>query len=66
MNSLLQYRYISKLFTFKADSQYLLKAFRKKNSGLKKPWMKFQSNVDNNIARLQEFFSLLSQGVIKT
>ena len=29
MNSLLQYGYISKL-TFKADTQYLLKPFRKK------------------------------------
>ena len=65
MNSLLQYGYISKLFTFKGDAQHLLKTFRK-NSGLKKPWMSFQSNTDNNIAILQNFFPLLAEGEIKT
>ena len=30
MSSLLQYAYTSKLFTLRADAQYLLKTFRKK------------------------------------
>ena len=30
MNSLLQYGYISKVLTFKADAQYILKTLRKK------------------------------------
>ena len=58
MNSLLQYGYISKLFTLKADAQYLLKTFRKK--------LRFEETLDEvpkqhrqQYRKITNFFSFI-------
>ena len=60
MNSLLQYSYISKLFTFKAVAEYLLKMFRKE--------FRFDETLDEVIKQHRQqyqkvamFFPLLAE-----
>ena len=65
MNSLLQHGYISKLLTFKADVECLLKTFRKK--------FRFEETLDKVLKqhrqqyrKIAKIFSLLAECEIKT